>query len=347
MAYLSPVGNSPIVDSNGAPLSGGSIYTYLAGTSTPAATYTTSAGDVQQANPVPLNANGMPSSPIWLAPGVAMKLVIADADDVPLSPTFDDILGVNDPSDATAQDQWVQFSGTPTYINATSFSVSGDQTPTLEVGRRVKSSNSGGTIYSTISASSYAANVTTVTVVNSSGTLDSGLSSVSYGLLSVTNSSVSANALLNIETAKSLTGTSVDFTGIQSWVKRITITLVAASTNGTSPPIVQIGDSGGIEATSYVGTVWNSGSAAGTALSTGFNILQLTAAATTFGGTITLVRHDALNTWVADGRAHLSSTNVHSVSGYKALSATLDRIRITMVNGTDTFDAGTVNIVYE
>lgn len=148
-------------------------------------------------------------------------------------------------------------------------------------------------------------------------------------------------------TAASLTGTAVDFTSIPSWVKRITVTLTAASTNGTSLPLLQIGDSGGVEAASYTGTIWNNATATGAAISTGFNILQATAAATTFSATIVLTLHDASNTWVAQGSAALSSTNIHQMQGYKATSATLDRIRLTMANGTDAFDAGTANIQFD
>jgi hypothetical protein len=188
-AYLSPIGNEPIVDANGDPLSGGKIYTYLAGTSTAAVTYTDSDGLIPQSNPVVLNSRGAPDSPIWLPSAVSMKLVVKDASDNILSPTYDDVLGINDPSASTAQDQWVALSSTPTFLSATSFSVSGDQTPTLQVGRRLKSVNSGGTVYSTILTSSFGGGITTVTVANDSSTLDSGLSAISYGLLSSTDNS--------------------------------------------------------------------------------------------------------------------------------------------------------------
>jgi hypothetical protein len=352
LAYLSPVGNSPIVDSNGAPLSGGSIYTYLAGTSTPAATYTTSAGDVQQANPITLNANGLPNSPIWLAPGVAMKLVITDEDDVALSPTFDNILGVNDPSGVTAQDQWVAFAGTPTYIGATSFSVEGDQTGTLEVGRRLKTSNSGGTVYSTITASSFGAGITTVTVANDSGTLDSGLSAVSYGLLSVANPSLPTPARVNLGTSQATTsGTTKDWTGIPSWVRRISINFAGVSVSGTSNPLIQIGDSGGIEATGYLGGglgVANASSVGVSNYTTGFGINSALAANVLHGRVVLELLDAATNTWAASGNLMLSnSAAAISVAGSKALSATLTQVRLTTVNGTDTFDAGLANVTYE
>jgi hypothetical protein len=193
MAYLSPFGNSQQLDANGAPLSGGKIVTYLAGTSTPATTYTAEDELASQTNPIILNARGIPANPIWLQGGTSYKLVVTDANDVVLQ-TVDEVQGINDPSTISTQDQWVTFAGTPTYLSATSFSLAGDQTPTFQVGRRLKSANSGGTIYSTIATSSFGAGVTTITVVNDSGTLDAGLSTVSYGLISSTNTSAPLQA---------------------------------------------------------------------------------------------------------------------------------------------------------
>jgi hypothetical protein len=188
-AYLSPIGNEMQADANGAPLVAGKIYTYLAGTSTPAATYTSSAGVTQQSNPIILNSLGMTDSAVWLGAGVSMKLIVKDSADVTMR-TIDNVLGINDPSGVTAQDQWVAYSGTATFIGTTSFSLAGDQTGVFQVNRRVKTSNAGGTVYSTIATSVFSAGVTTVTVTNDSGTLDAGLSAVSYGLLSVTSPSL-------------------------------------------------------------------------------------------------------------------------------------------------------------
>ncbi len=188
---LSPIGNdAPFVDSNGDPLSGGKLYTYTAGSSTAQTTYTTSAGNVANANPVVLGSTGYPTSggnvvAIWLTAGVSYKFVLENAAGTVLW-TRDNISGINDTT--VTIDQWVSGPA-PTYISATSFSLSGDQTSTFTVGRRLKTTNSGGTIYSTITASAYGA-LTTITVVNDSGTLDSGLSAVSYGLLSATNQSI-------------------------------------------------------------------------------------------------------------------------------------------------------------
>lgn len=188
-AYLSPVGNDNFVDSNGDPLTGGKLYTYAAGSSTPAATYTSSTGATPQENPIILNSRGVPASPVWIGGSESIKFIVTDSADVTLQ-TIDGVTGINDPAVVSSQDEWVALTLTATYLSATSFSVPGDQTLTLQVGRRLKTTNSGGTAYSTISSSSFGSGITTVVVVNDSTTLDSGLSAVSYGILSVTNTSI-------------------------------------------------------------------------------------------------------------------------------------------------------------
>jgi hypothetical protein len=187
--YLSPVCNGQIVDANGAPLSGGLIYTYQAGTTTPVTTYSDNAGTAQP-NPIVLNSAGRATDgPIWLLGGQAVKLVVKNSSGV-TQYTYDNVTGVNDPSNASTADQWVVYTGAPTYISATSFSVSGDQTNTFQKGRRLKSANTGGTVHSMINSASFSGGITTVTVVNDSGALDAGLSQVSYGLISASNTSL-------------------------------------------------------------------------------------------------------------------------------------------------------------
>ena len=149
----------------------------------------------------------------------------------------------------------------------------------------------------------------------------------------------------------STSGTSIDFTSLPSWVKRITINFSGVSTNGASIYLIQLGDSGGIENTGYLGSgssVLN-GSTNAFLQTTGFGIGAGTAATVIFHSSIQITLLDlATNTWCANGvlaRSDLAST--FQCSGAKSLSATLDRVRITTVNGSDTFDAGSINILYE
>jgi hypothetical protein len=153
---------------------------------------------------------------------------------------------------------------------------------------------------------------------------------------------------LTLGTAPSTTGTSLDFTGIPSWAKRITVMLNQLSTNGTAHLLLQLGDSGGIENSGYVGnsvTTDSAGNTAGTTSTSGFVLYRDTEAQAELG--IWTVVNVAGNTWIASHTARKGDTNVTSGSGVKELSATLDRVRVTTTNGTDAFDSGLVNIMYE
>lgn len=147
-------------------------------------------------------------------------------------------------------------------------------------------------------------------------------------------------------------GTTVDFTSIPSWVKRITISFSGVSTNGTSTPMVQLGDSGGIEATGYLGAVFSSNATPTINIAnhnTGFLLSQGHLASVVYHGTVTLTLLDAATfTWVCTINLSASSSAfVVTGSGTKALSATLDRVRVTTVGGTDAGDAGSINIQYD
>lgn len=183
-----PWGPKPqFVDANGAPMSGGTLTFFAAGSTTPQNTYTDSTGGVANSNPITLNSRGETPNEVWLTSGLSYKLVLKDSSSVTVW-TVDNISGVNDT--AASLDEWKGSGVTPTFTSGTTFTLSGDQTTEFHVGRRLKTTNSGGTIYSTITISSFAPNTTTVTVANDSGSLDSGLSAVSYGILRSTNPSV-------------------------------------------------------------------------------------------------------------------------------------------------------------
>jgi hypothetical protein len=152
-------------------------------------------------------------------------------------------------------------------------------------------------------------------------------------------------------TSVTASGTSVDFTSIPSWVKRITVMFNGVSTNGTSFLLVQLGDSGGIETTGYLGTstiLRDAAAVAGGNYTTGFGIGILAAAYVMHGSMVLSLIDSATNTWASSSNFANSNTAVMTVgAGSKPLSATLDRVRITTVNGTDTFDAGSINILFE
>ena len=150
----------------------------------------------------------------------------------------------------------------------------------------------------------------------------------------------------------STSGTAIDFTSIPSWVKRITVMFRGVSASGTSVPwLIQIGDSGGIEITGYLATSSRLTTAGVSTVgaTAGFNLSLDNVATNTCHGSMTITLIDlSTNSWVASGVfANSALTESGTVAGSKSLSATLDRVRITTSGGTDTFDAGTINIMYE
>lgn len=143
----------------------------------------------------------------------------------------------------------------------------------------------------------------------------------------------------------STSGTSIDFTSLPAWVKRITVMFQNVSSNGTSNFLIQLGDSGGIENTGYLGSGNTAGSA--TLYTTGFGSPIPNTAASIVQGVIT-IQNITGNSWVASGAFSRSDAAAAGVTiGSKTLSDVLTQVRITTVNGTDTFDAGSINILYE
>lgn len=146
----------------------------------------------------------------------------------------------------------------------------------------------------------------------------------------------------------STSGTSIDFTGIPSWVKRITVMFNGVSTNGSSNMQIQIGDSGGIETSGYLGAAsYITSSPATAAFTTGFGIYHASGASAVTVGKAT-IENISGTTWIWSGTmANTDAARTLTMGGAKTLSDVLTQVRITTVNGTDTFDAGSINILYE
>jgi hypothetical protein len=156
---------------------------------------------------------------------------------------------------------------------------------------------------------------------------------------------------LTLATAQATTsGTSIDFTGIPSWVKRITVMFAGVSTNGTSNLQIQIG-SGSVTSSGYASNAGyiSNGDSLNQAFTTGFVIINAVTASFTHSGVVQINLLGS-NTWCESGSLIISSAgnNANFISaGSITLGGVLDRVRLTTVNGTDTFDAGSVNIMYE
>ena len=175
---------------------------------------------------------------------------------------------------------------------------------------------------------------------------------LAVNLATVGSNATATGTLITSGTAvASTSGTSINFTDIPSWVKRITVMLNGVSTSGTSLWQIQIG-AGSVDTTGYksaVGAQNVAGSALGLGTyTTGFVFAVVVTAAQTSQGIVTLVTLGS-NIWLSNGIVNnIDSTAYQNTSsGGNTLSGTLDRIRITTVNGSDTFDAGSINILYE
>jgi hypothetical protein len=144
----------------------------------------------------------------------------------------------------------------------------------------------------------------------------------------------------------STSGTSIDFTSLPTGIKRITVMFNAVSTNGTAMLLAQIG-AGSVTTSGYVSAAAYTGASAGGATSTAGYILTAAAGATNTSTGSLVITLLGSNLWISSSVLARQDGYVSSAGGTVTLGGTLDRVRITTVNGTDTFDAGSINILYE
>lgn len=400
MAVLTPQPKMQFTTAAGVPLSGGKVYTYTAGTTTPQATFTDYTGATPNTNPVILNSRG--EANIWLGSAL-YKFKLTDANDVEIwtvdyisAPTsgISPVLSGNVVIDSDTPGPALKITQTGTgpvlrvqdsadpdttpFIIDNSGNVGiGTATPTapLDVigAARLGSLTltslplpiaSGGTNATT------AANARTNLGAAASGAITaSGLTMATSRLLgrttaasgaieeiaagtglSLTGGSLFLSEPLTLGTAQASTsGTNIDFTGIPSWVRRITVMFNGVSTSGTAIPLFQLGTSSGVEATGYTGVgglIF--GTTGSTTSSTAGFPLASNLAANVHSGAVVFTTLGS-NIWVAQGCFGnvVGTTQAVTVAGVKPLAGVLDRVRITTTGGTDTFDAGSINILWE
>ena len=146
---------------------------------------------------------------------------------------------------------------------------------------------------------------------------------------------------MTLMSGQNATGTDIDFTGIPSWVNRVTVIFNEVGQSATANTLVQIGDSGGIEATGYISTsivVDTAGLSTGGSSTTGF----IWYGSGTRSGLMHIVRAGG-NVWVASHTGKIDTIRSVFGAGSKTLSSTLDRVRIT----AGTYNAGSINVIYE
>ncbi len=142
----------------------------------------------------------------------------------------------------------------------------------------------------------------------------------------------------------------IDFTGIPNWVKKITVMVRGISTTGASHYIIRLGTSGGYVATNYLGSSTNFGGAgtgSAEAHTTGFGFSGDIIAGSIYTGILVIVNMTD-TVWVASGSGCFTDSPYSSTSGGAVdAGGVVTSIRLTTVNGTDLFDAGSINILYE
>jgi hypothetical protein len=158
-------------------------------------------------------------------------------------------------------------------------------------------------------------------------------------------SSMASSVITSGTSVATTSGTSIDFTSIPSWVKRITLIFQGVSTNGTSDVLIQLG-SGSISTSGYVSTGVISGATTGPASSTSGYLVYSDQAAFVRSG-LFIFSLLGSNNWAGSHVITASTTYASYGGGSNTLSGVLDRVRLTTRNGTDTFDAGSINILYE
>lgn len=203
----------------------------------------------------------------------------------------------------------------------------------------------GGTLTGTVNGTSanWSGNETVGGTLAVTGTIT--------GSSTIADSTAILRPLVSGTSQATTSGTSIDFTGIPTWAKRVTIALAGVSTTGTSQVQIQVGN--GAIVTSGYNAGFDSTTSGGTVLAaTGTSglIIERTAAAAAASvrhGLATFVLVGS-NTWVGNFLGARSDAGaVHIAACSITLGGALDRVRLTTVGGTDTFDAGSVNILYE
>jgi len=167
------------------------------------------------------------------------------------------------------------------------------------------------------------------------------LTSPNIGGTPVMNGSVLSSGTVVASTS----GTNIDFTSIPSWVKRVTVMFNGVSTSGTSQLLIQTG-SGSITSSGYVSNAWSNNTSTATSTA-GFILVALNSATGVNSGHAILTKLSSTVVVQSSTIGSSVANNAHLSGGSVTIGGDLDRVRITTVGGTDTFDAGSINILYE
>ena len=349
MAVVTPTPKAQFLMLDGTPLVGGKVYTYAAGTTTPQTTYTDSTATTPNENPIILDARG--EANIWLG-AASYKFRLTDENDVdiwtvdnvaPPTTAVSPVLTGNVTISTESISPALKITQTGTgYALLVQDSADPDTTPFVvtaegKVGLGTPSPINDLDCAGTIGADSI--------VGYTSAT------SLAIAGIPIVTSSIGGDYLrIASKTAvATTTGTSISFTSIPTWARRVTVMFVGVSTDNTSPLLVKIGPSGGIVSTGYIGTSARiaTGSTAVDTSTAGF-IINSTAAADTVSGSMSICLLDPTNYYyVSDHTFKAGTTAVMTGGGRATLTGAMTQLSITTVTGTANFDAGAINVLYE
>jgi len=349
MAVVTPTPKAQFFYADGTPLVGGKLYSYEAGSTTPQNTYTDYTGLVPNENPVILDSRG--EANVWLGEA-SYKFKLTDENEVEIwtvdyvtapltsvSPVLSGNVTISTNSIGPALK--ITQIGTG---NALVVQDSTDPDSTPFVVTNDGSVGIGTTTPLTQFAMTGTASIDTIAEYTASA-------GVTVAGVLCKNSAIAGDYLriAGKTTQASTTGTSISFTSIPTWARRITVMFAGVSTDSTSPLLVKIGPSGGIVSTGYIGTSARiaSGSTTVDTSTAGF-IINSTAAADTVSGTLVISVVDPTNYYyIADHTTKAGTTAVMCGGGRVTLTGLMTQLTITTVSGTANFDAGSINVLYE
>ena len=328
------------LDRNGEPQAGALCYVYQSGTLT-AVTVTDSAGT---ALTWPVSADIDGAFPqMFYAGAYALKAIITDAAGVVLpAGTIDPVAVVTNVSTAAA----IAFAPTA-------------EVPQTNVQAAVQAIGVGAVANTAAIALLDAAVIAGAGLATGSGTLPASVTltvtaasdaeGITGTLITKAMTPKATKAAMDASkvtmTTTTAAGTAVNFTGIPAWARKITVLMKGISTSGTSNITVQVGVAAGIVAAGYISAYQRGTTNA--SQSVGFAAAPFVLAADTTYAVLQLF-HMGGNVWMASGQsADIDVAAVAINAGSITLADVLDRVRVTMANGTDTFDAGTINVMYE
>jgi hypothetical protein len=194
------------------------------------------------------------------------------------------------------------------------------------------------------------ANSRTITLPDATTTLVGTDATQTLTNKTISSSTIQGGALTLMTAQASTAGTTIDFTGIPSWVRRITVMFDRVSVSGTSTMGVVLGTTSGFEVTGYNGMAMatTTGGNAAITLSASFLLYDNTPNATMLNSGHMVITRLTGNTWVASASVgNDGASRFRIMGGSKVLGGEITQLRVLTTNGTDTFDNGTINVMYE